>query len=105
MFPRVSSILCFWMPRVALLRLLRWLCCEHVVSFVLRDVTGSYVGVRRLFVAGSAVLRLYKVLDGLSSDGEARGPRPASGLSASSKLKCGDQDQGKRERSCIVGQF
>ncbi len=40
----------------------------------------------------------WSLLDGLSSDGEARDPRPASGLSASSKLKREDQDEG-RERT------
>ncbi len=32
------------------------------------------------------------LVDGLSSNGEVRDPRPASGLSASSRLKREDQD-------------
>ncbi len=38
------------------------------------------------------------------ADGEARDPRPASGLSVSSKLRREDQSEA-RERSSTVGQF
>ncbi len=41
--------------------------CEHVVPLCCVTSPGSCVRARELFVADSAVLRLYKVLDGLSS--------------------------------------
>ncbi len=44
-------------------------------------------------------------MDGLSSDGEARDPRPASGLSASSKLKCEDQDEGREGDLALLASF
>ncbi len=39
------------------------------------------------------------------ADGEARDPRPASGLSASSKLKCEDQDEGRESHLALLASF
>ncbi len=97
---------------------LRWLCFGARGSLLLRDVTGKLSlaigGICPVLERGSCCCWFCGVTTLRSlgffwmvspADGEARDPRPASGLSASSKLKREDENEGRESIFRSVSTF